>query len=100
MNMRGRTVRIFDRMSAQIAYLMAVYRHRPQTVAALERMVEAYAEAGASEMGADVRNTRIVGARNSSAKSASATKCASTGRRYSKRHRLRRGAYRRGCQGL
>lgn len=59
----GRTVRIFDRMSAQIAYLMAVYRHRPQTVAALERMVEAYAEAGASEMGSVGRNTRIVGAK-------------------------------------
>ena len=59
----GRTVRIFDRMSAQVAYLMAVYRHRPQTVAALERMVEAYAEAGASEMGSVGRNTRIVGAK-------------------------------------
>ena len=59
----GRTGRIFDLMAAQIAYLMAVYRHRPQTVAALERMVEAYAEAGASEMGSVGRNTRIVGAK-------------------------------------
>lgn len=31
----GRTVKIFDRLSAQAAYLMAVYRHRPQTMAAL-----------------------------------------------------------------
>ena len=36
----GRTVRIFDRMSAQVAYLMAVYRHRPQTVAALEHLAQ------------------------------------------------------------
>ena len=34
----GRTVKIYDTMSAQVAYVMAVYRHRPQTLAALERM--------------------------------------------------------------
>jgi len=39
----GRTVKIFDRLSAQVAYVMAVYRHRPQTIAALEKMVDAYA---------------------------------------------------------
>ena len=39
----GRTVKIFDRLSAQVAYVMAVYRHRPQTIAALEKMIDAYA---------------------------------------------------------
>ena len=60
----GRTVKIFDRLSAQVAYVMAVYRHRPQTIAALEKMVDAYAEERSS---ADRRaweaHCRIVGAR-------------------------------------
>ena len=59
----GRTVKIYDTMSAQIAYVMAVYRHRPQTVAALERMIEAYAEERSSEMGEVGRDCRIAGAR-------------------------------------
>ncbi|WP_295935809.1 DUF4954 family protein [uncultured Alistipes sp.] len=59
----GRTVRIFEGMSSQIAYLMAVYRHRPQTIAALERMADAYTEAHASDMGSVGKNTRIVGAK-------------------------------------
>ena len=59
----GRTVKIFDTMSAQVAYVMAVYRHRPQTIAALERMVGEYAEARSSEMGEVGRGCRIVGAR-------------------------------------
>lgn len=59
----GRTVKIFDTMSAQIAYLMAVYRHRPQAIAALERMIDAYAGNRTSEMGEVGRNCRIVGAR-------------------------------------
>ena len=46
----GRTVKIFDRLSAQVAYVMAVYRHRPQTIAALEKMVDAYAEERSSEI--------------------------------------------------
>ena len=37
----GRTVRMTADLSAQIAYLMAVYRHRPQLIATLERMTEA-----------------------------------------------------------
>lgn len=59
----GRTVKIFDGMSAQVAYLMAVYRHRPKAIAALERMIDAYAESRASEMGSIGRQSRIVGAK-------------------------------------
>ncbi|WP_418982033.1 DUF4954 family protein [Alistipes sp.] len=59
----GRTVPIFDRMSAQVAYLMAVYRHRPAMVAALERMIADYCEARTSDMGETGRDCRIVGAR-------------------------------------
>ena len=59
----GRTVKIFDTMSAQMAYVMAVYRHRPQTIEALERMIEALAESRSAEIGQVGRNCRIVGAR-------------------------------------
>ena len=59
----GRTVKIFDRLSAQVAYVMAVYRHRPQTIAALEKMVDAYAEERSSEIGEVGSDCRIVGAR-------------------------------------
>ena len=59
----GRTVKIFDTMAAQIAYLMAVYRHRPQAIAALERMIDAHAENRTSEKAEVGRNCRIVGAR-------------------------------------
>ena len=41
----GRTVPVFDRLSAQVAYVLAIYRHRPQTIAALEAMIRTYAEA-------------------------------------------------------
>lgn len=59
----GRTVRIFDGLSAQVAYLMAVYRHRPKAVAALEHMVDAHAGSHSSELGEVGRGSRIVGAR-------------------------------------
>ena len=59
----GRTVRIFDTMSAQMAYVMALYRHRPQTLAALERMIDRRVEERQSEIGRVGRNCRIVGAR-------------------------------------
>ncbi len=59
----GRTVHIFDRMSAQVAYLMAVYRHRPALIATLERMVAARAEEVADDMGHTGSNCRITGAR-------------------------------------
>ncbi|MEG2369819.1 MAG: DUF4954 family protein [Alistipes sp.] len=59
----GRTVKIYDTLSAQIAYILAIYRHRPQTIAALERMIEAHTAERSSEMGHVGRGTRIVGAK-------------------------------------
>ena len=80
----GRTVKIFDTMSAQVAYVMAIYRHRPQTIAALERMV-----GGSTRRRVRRRWARWVAgaassARASSARSASATTWISTARRSSK----------------
>lgn len=59
----GRTVLICDTLSAQAAYVAAFYRHRPQTVAALERMVSARADARRSTIGTVGRDCRIVGCR-------------------------------------
>ncbi|MDE5694481.1 MAG: DUF4954 family protein, partial [Alistipes sp.] len=59
----GRTVTVCDKLSAQTAYLLAVYRHRPKLVAALEKMIREYAETRASEMGETGRDCRIAGAR-------------------------------------
>ncbi len=59
----GRTVKICDRLTAQAAYLMAVYRHRKDLVAALERMIDAYAETRADELGRTGADCRITGAR-------------------------------------
>ena len=59
----GRTVPVFDRLSAQVAYVLAIYRHRPQTIAALEAMIRTYAEERSSELGEVGRGCRIVGAR-------------------------------------
>lgn len=52
----GRTVRIHDRLSAQTAYLAAVWRHRPQLIAALDALAERYAasqESDCCEVGSD-----------------------------------------------
>lgn len=59
----GRTVRIFDTMSAQTAYVMAVYRHRPATIAALERMVADHASRRRSDLGEVGCDCRLTGAR-------------------------------------
>ncbi|MBQ2393117.1 MAG: DUF4954 family protein [Alistipes sp.] len=59
----GRTVHICDRLSAQTAYMMALYRHRPRLIEALERMVEREVERNRSTMGEVGEACTISGAR-------------------------------------
>ncbi|MBO5685080.1 MAG: DUF4954 family protein [Alistipes sp.] len=59
----GRTVRISDEMSAQVAYMMAIYRHRPQLIERLEAMAEAVAEERADTIGTVGEDSVISGAR-------------------------------------
>ena len=47
----GREVVIFDRLSAQTAYVMALYRHRPEMVAKLREIIGKYVEGVTSDMG-------------------------------------------------
>ncbi len=59
----GRTVHICDRLSAQTAYMMALYRHRPRLIEALEQMVEREVEHNRSTMGQVGEACTISGAR-------------------------------------
>ncbi len=59
----GRTVRIYDGLTAQIAYVAAVYRHRPQTQERIERMVGLHAAARRDRIGTVGEGSRIVGCR-------------------------------------
>ena len=61
----GREVKIYDRLSAQTAYVMAMYRHRPELIRALDDLVEAYAASQESDRGTighhvNIRNTRFL----------------------------------------
>ncbi len=59
----GRTVRIYEDLTAQIAYVLAVYRHRRRTIEALEAMIRAYTAAHTCETGTVGRGARVIGAR-------------------------------------
>lgn len=47
----GREIPIFDHLSAHLAYILTLYRHRPEVISRLTAMIDAYAEAQRSDMG-------------------------------------------------
>ena len=55
----GREVQIYDRLSAQTAYILAMYRHETEVVAALNKMIADYALSVESERGTIGNNVRI-----------------------------------------
>ena len=58
----GREVMIFDRLTAQTAYVMALYRHRPDLIANLKKMIGTYVESVKSSVGTIGRNAVIADA--------------------------------------
>lgn len=56
----GREVMIFDRLTAQTAYVMALYRHRPEMVAGLRAMISEYVDKVSSSTGTIGENVVIV----------------------------------------
>lgn len=61
----GREVRIFERLSAQTAYVMAMYRHRPELVSQLNRLAMDYARDKRGRIGrigkhVVIRNSRYI----------------------------------------
>ena len=59
----GRSVKIYDNLTAQSAYVYALYRHRPTTIAKMEQMAERYAQEATSTMGTIGRGSRICDSR-------------------------------------
>ena len=58
----GREVMIYDRLTAQTAYIMALYRHRPEMITRLRDAVSRYVEGVTSSVGQIGRNVTIVDA--------------------------------------
>jgi len=56
----GREVKIFDQLSAQLAYLMVTYRHDSDLIASLEKMVEQYSKKKTSDIGNIGSGTEIL----------------------------------------
>ncbi|MBR4565102.1 MAG: DUF4954 family protein [Paludibacteraceae bacterium] len=56
----GREIPIFNELSASLAYILTLYRHRPKMIRELERMIDDYAETQASETGYIGDHVRIL----------------------------------------
>lgn len=55
----GRSIRIFDDLTVQAAYMCALYRHRPVVVERLNAMAEEYAQRVSSTMGTICDDARV-----------------------------------------
>ena len=58
----GREVVIFDRLTAQTAYIMALYRHRPELIAKLRELINSYVKSVSSSTGHIGNDVTIVDA--------------------------------------
>lgn len=56
----GRTIKMYDRLTAQIAYLMALYRQRPRMLECLNSVIDGYVESCKSSQGEIGENTAVV----------------------------------------
>jgi hypothetical protein len=56
----GRGLKMYDRLSAQIAYLIILYRHKPEMIAKLETMIDAYVVKKTSDRGFIGQECRVV----------------------------------------
>jgi len=55
----GRVVKMWDRLSAHEAYIIALYRHRGTAIDSIEKMVDDYSSSLSSETGTIGRSSRI-----------------------------------------
>lgn len=56
----GREIPIFNELSASLAYILTLYRHRPKMIREVERLIDAYADAQASDHGHIGDHVRIL----------------------------------------
>ncbi len=60
----GRSVKIWDQLSAHEAYIIALYRHRDKAIKKIEGMVDEYSESMSSDSGTISHNSRVLNSRN------------------------------------
>jgi hypothetical protein len=58
----GREIPIYDRLTAQLAYVIALYRHRPKLIEKLRAMIARYVESITSSMGLVGTGAKIINA--------------------------------------
>lgn len=56
----GREIPIFDHLSASLAYILTLYRHRPMMIRQLDLLIDAYADSQTAEMGEIGNHVRII----------------------------------------
>ena len=56
----GREIPIYDKLSAPLAYILTLYRHRPELIDKLQKQIDEYAAGFKSGMGTIGENVRIV----------------------------------------
>jgi hypothetical protein len=56
----GRQILMFDYLSAQLAYIMTLYRHRPKLISTLEKIITDYTDSKTSEQGYIGNNSQII----------------------------------------
>lgn len=60
----GRSVKMWDRLSAQEAYIIALYRHRSKAIRIIEEMVAGYSKSLVSDRGTISHHSKITNCRN------------------------------------
>lgn len=56
----GREIPIYDHLSAHIAYIIAIYRHRPSVIEKLKEMIQKYTDSVTSTQGTIDSNSKII----------------------------------------
>jgi len=59
----GREIPIYDNLSAQTAYILAFYRHRPQVIGKLRKMISDYTACVTGSMGLVGKGARLINCR-------------------------------------
>ncbi len=56
----GREIPVFDHLSAPLAYILTLYRHRPEVIGKLQQMIDDYTRQVSSDMGEIGENVIII----------------------------------------
>ena len=59
----GREIPIYDRLTAQIAYIIAFYRHRTELIKNLQKMIADYTASATSDIGIIAKNAKLINCR-------------------------------------